>query len=314
MSTMSISNLETNSKEVNMATTVKQAFQQFSTNLEITDRQTTLVASRRQNVVSFLKKGLTLHKTESKLIGSWDRRTLTRYLSEADVDVMVILNYSAHKDWDNAAGTIKALDRFRAILDEAYPNTSKRRDRNCITMQFSEFRLDVVPAFEYTDGSYSIPDSVRQLWVPTDPFTFAERITAVNTNMDGIFVPLIKMVKAWNRNVGWPIRSFHLECLLYNHYSNYTQSYTYPSTLAIFFGALSGYLSSACFEPVEGDRVDTYLDNGAARSKRQIAIDKARAAAALAKEAHEDEEKYSASVAIGEWKSLFGEEFFPTYG
>ena len=78
-----------------MAVTVKQAFQQFSSNLEITDRQTTLVARRRQNVVSALKEGLTLHKAESKVIGSWDRRTLTRYLFEADVDVMVILNYGA---------------------------------------------------------------------------------------------------------------------------------------------------------------------------------------------------------------------------
>jgi hypothetical protein len=77
-------------------------------------------------------------------------------------------------------------------------------------MQFSEFRLDVVPAFKYDGDYYSIPDSVRQVWVDTDPFTFAERITTVNTNMGGTFVPLIKMVKAWNRNVGWPIRSFHL--------------------------------------------------------------------------------------------------------
>jgi hypothetical protein len=297
-----------------MATTVKQAFQQFSTNLEITDRQTTLVANRRRNVVSALKENLTLHPDESKVIGSWDRRTLTRYLSEADVDVTIILNYGKHEDWNNPAGTIKALDRFKAILDEAYPNTTKRRDRNCITMQFSEFRLDVVPAFKYKGGFYTIPDSVRQLWVSTDPFTFAERITTVNTNMGGTFVPLIKMVKAWNRNVGWPIRSFHLECLLYKHYATYTQTYTYPSTLTVFFGALAGYLGGSCFEPVKGDRVDTYLDNGATRSKRQIAVDKAKAAAVLAKEANEDEEKYSASVPIGEWRSLFGEEFFPAYG
>jgi hypothetical protein len=52
-----------------MATTVRQAFQQFSSNLEITDRQTTLVSNRRQNVVSALKKSLILHPEESKVIG-----------------------------------------------------------------------------------------------------------------------------------------------------------------------------------------------------------------------------------------------------
>lgn len=295
-----------------VATTITNAFSEYASNLEITDYQTGLVSSRRSNVVSALKKNLSLLPQESKVIGSWDRQTLTRYLPEGDVDVMVILHYGDNKDWCTSSGTISVLNRFKAILDEAYPNTTKRRDRNCISMQFSEFALDVVPAFSWEGGYYKIPDSVRQLWVPTDPIKFANKITDVNKAMSKTFVPLIKMVKGWNRHVGWPIRSFHLECMMYHHYKAYTQSYTYPSTLKIFFQALPGYLSSACYDPVMGDRVDTYLNNNAAYTKREIAIDKALKAADASKEAFDDQEDYP-SLAIGEWKKLFG-EFFPSYG
>jgi hypothetical protein len=295
-----------------MATEIEKAFEEFASHLEITDKQESLVSDRRANVEKALREELVLHSSEEpKVTGSWDRNTLTRYLSEGDVDMMVILHYGENKGWDNAEGTIKALDRFKSILDEAYPDTDKRRDVNCISMQFSEFRLDVVPAFRYKEGYYKIPDSVRKLWVKTNPFQFAEKITEVNTMMDGTFVPLIKMVKGWNREVGWPIRSFHLECMMYHHYSTYTQHYSYSSMVKVFFENLASYLSNPCYDPIMGDRVDTYLDNYATKTKRTIAIEKAKKAAAAAKEAYEDQEKYP-SVALSEWKSLMG-EFFPAY-
>jgi hypothetical protein len=56
---------------------------EFASNLEISDRQTTLVSTRRSNVVSALKKSLSLHTEESKVIGSYDRHTLTRSCPEA---------------------------------------------------------------------------------------------------------------------------------------------------------------------------------------------------------------------------------------
>lgn len=296
-----------------MATTIKQSFSEFTSNLEIRDRQTALVSERRKNVVDAIAKKLALHSTSpSKLIGAYDRNTLIRYLSEGDVDVMVILHYGQNKSWDCAEGTVKALDKFKEILDEAYPTTNKRRDRNCISMSFSEFKLDVVPGFEFEGGYYQIPDSVRKNWVPTDPFKFAEKITEVNKLMAGTFVPLIKMVKAWNRECKFILRSFHIECMMYNHFRYFSTGYDYPWMLQNFFAALPGHLLTAVYDPVMGDRVDTYLDNDALITDRSIAYEKAKKAAAKSKEAYEDQEKYP-SVAIGEWKEVLG-EFFPTYG
>jgi hypothetical protein len=298
-----------------MATTIKQSFSEYASNLQITDRQGSVVSTCRTNVANAIERVLSLHPERSKLIGSYDRNTLTRYLSEGDVDDMVILHYGDNSSWDTPEGTVRALDKFKSILEEKYPNTPMRRDENCITMQLSEFRLDVVPAFKLDSGRYKIPDSVQRHWIETDPFAFADLITQTNRAMDGTFIPLIKMVKGWNREKGWPIRSFHLECILYNRYKNYTEGYSYDSMLMLFFEALPSYLSSYCYDPITYEQVDAYLDNSAATTRRQIAINKANTAAVRAREAYDDQTTYSnsLSIAIGEWKALLG-DFFPTYG
>lgn len=295
-----------------MATTITQSFKDYSSNLEITDRQESLVSTAQKNVVDAIGNEITLYSgEESQLIGSWDRNTLTRYLSEGDVDVMVVMNYGSNKNWNTPSGAVACLDKFKDILDKTYPNTTKRRDENCITLQFSEFRLDVVPAFKYKGGYYSIPDTSKSAWVQTNPIAFAKLITDVNKQMNGRFIPLIKMVKGWNREVGWVIRSFHLECMMYAHYKNYTQGFTYPSMLKVFFDKLPEYLNHYCYEPVRGERVDSYM----AGEDLKTAINKAKRAAEKSKKAMEYEESYpnTPKYAIEEWEDLLG-EFFPAYG
>jgi len=296
-----------------MATTVKAAFGEYASNLNISDRQEPKVSNCRTTIVKALEAKLTLYPDQpSKLIGSYDRDTLIRYLSEGDVDVMVVLHYGEHKDWEDAEGTGKALQRFKSILEDKYTDTPCAIDRNCVTMKLSEFRLDIVPAFRYTDGSYRIPDTYRKAWLTTDPVRFADEITRINNNMGGDFVPLIKMIKGWNRELPKPLRSFHLECIMANRYKNYTQGYTYDSMVKVFFGDLPNCLEAATYDPVSGDRVDWYLDNTSLGYSRESLVDKAKKAADHALEAFNDGEKYP-SVAIKEWKTLLG-TFFPAYG
>jgi hypothetical protein len=295
-----------------MATTIKESFKEFASNVNITERQGTVVANCKANVIKKIKAKLDLHSEEARVIGSWDRDTLTRYLSEGDVDVMVILHFGKNKGWNTANGTAQVLQRFKAILDEAYPNTPCGVDRHCVTMQLNEFRLDVVPAFSLNSGGYTIPDTYRKEWIATDPITFATNMTDVNKRMDGYFIPLVKMVKAWNREVGKPLKGFHLECMMYERYKGYDKAYTYNSMLPLLFEALPEYVAAACYDPVTGDRVDGYLGADAPGSDRRKAINKAEKAAECAREAFDDEGKYPIT-AIKEWKELLG-EFFPAYG
>jgi hypothetical protein len=296
-----------------MAKTISESFQQFASNLNISDRQETLVSICRKNVVDKIANKLILHSEQpSKLIGSYDRNTLIRYLYEADVDVMVVLHYGENKHWDNDEGVLKVLSSFETIIEESYPDTECQIDRNCVTMKLSQFRQDVVPAFKFQEGYYTIPDTHRGKWIQTDPVGFAEEITRINKNMDGDFVPLIKMIKGWNREYSKRLRSFHLECIMVNHYRKYDKSYTFDSMAKVFFANLPDYISSAVYDPITMDRVDLYLDNSSLNNKRDDYIERAKKTSKLAEEAYQDSEKYP-SVAMDEWKKIFG-EFFPAYG
>jgi len=299
-----------------MATTVKESFRQFAENLNITDRQGVVVSCCHKNIVSVIGSKLALKsESPSKLIGSYDRDTLIRYLKEGDVDLMVVLHYGKNKEYDLKEGIRKVLEKFKEILKESYSDTECIIDRNCVSMKFSQFKLDVVPAFEYSGGGYSIPDTYRSQWLHTNPIKFAEKITEINKRMNNSFVPLIKMIKGWNRTYSKRLRGFHIECMMINHYNDYTESYTYDSMIKIFFSKLPEYLDGASYDPISGDRVDLYLDNDSLENKRSVFVSRAKNAYTKALEAYEDTTKYpnATNIAIDEWKALMG-EFFPAYG
>lgn len=311
-----------------MATSIEAAFAEFASRLEITNWQQGLVAERRAKVERVLRADLALdEKVAPLLIGSWARHTLIAPLKGSDVDLLVPLDMSQHGKWLSGEGTIRALDRFRVILDVAYPNTPKRRDRNCITLHFSEFGLDIVPAFRVRrpfghQRNFRIPDSVERRWPSTNPLRYGEAVTQLNKDMQGRFVPLTKMVKAWNRSVDSPIRSFHLECMLYTHFRGlfgffervdaWLRDFSYAWMLMAFYRELPNYLRGRAYDPITLDRLDAYLDNSAATTNREIAIQRARVASGLAKAAY-SKRKRDPAMAIGDWRELMGEAF-PVYG
>lgn len=300
-----------------MAMTVTQSFAEFATNTNITDRQAQTVSGCRYNVVEKLKSEVELHPDQpSLLIGSYDRDTLPRLLSKGDVDVMVVMHYTHNAGWHTADGTTYALQKFQRVLAAAFKDTPCGVDRNCVTLKYSQFRLDVVPAFYFNDGSYAIPDTYRRAWLPTQPKQFKERITALNKSMDGSFVPLVKMIKAWNAQ--WTttrIRSFHLECMIALACAQYTQRYTYSSLANVVFASLATYLAGPIYDPVSGDRLDQYLDTSSQPSDRVTLVRRAQAAAKAAEAAENAGNSIGSlpKTAIDQWKAIFG-EFFPAYG
>lgn len=296
-----------------MATTVKQSFQKFKENLEITDKQTEKISNCRTNLIKvFNDSHISLHPQKAKVIGSYNRNTLIKPLSDGDVDLMILLHYGDNKEYKNSDGTIKILDRFKYLLDQEYPDTEKRRDRNCITMKLSSFKLDVVPTFVNKSGYYEIPDSIDKKWINTDPIEFAEYITEINKTMNGSFIPLIKMVKAWNRANGSILNGYHIECMMYHRYSTYKEDYTYDSMLKCFFSDLPSYLQSTCYDPTMYGEVDSYLGNYL-DDKRKSAIKKAEKAKEVSSQAYSKSENGYEESSIKLWKDLLG-NYFPSFG
>jgi hypothetical protein len=293
-----------------MAISVAQAFQTFKTNLEITDLQAETVSTRQQNVRKVVESGLSV--SDSFLTGSYKRNTMTSPLSEADIDVFMVLDnrYFHHYDGGKNLGQAGLLDLVKRTLRKTYTKTPDiSRNGQAVTIRFDDFMVDVVPGFNRQGGGYLIPNSISQSWISTDPKKHVEIFSSANAAHSEVFIPLVKMIKAWNKNIGKYFQSFHLEVMALQILNNVKIS-DFPSGVRYFFDKGRAKIKFQTADPAgyAGD-VGGYISSPAqiedAVEKFQTAFDRAIKAEDYAERGH-------TADAIEIWQKIFG-DYFPSY-
>ena len=246
-----------------MATTINQAFQTLKSNLEITGLQASTVSTRQKTVREVMEAGLDV--LDSFLTGSYSRSTLIGPLKDADIDIAVVLDakYYHHYNGQNG-GQAGLLDYVKRTLLRTYTRTPDiSRNGQAVTVRFDDFTVDVVPAFYRQGGGYLIPNSISQSWISTDPKKHVEQMAAANTAHGGDLVPLVKMIKGWNRENGRFFRSFHLEVLAMSIMSGVTIT-DYPSGVRYYFDKARELVKKQNPDPAGyGGDVGSYLDTTA---------------------------------------------------
>lgn len=289
-----------------MATTVKQGFTTLKSNLEITDLQQETVSTRQKNVRKAVEAELAV--LNSFLTGSYSRSTMIAPLSEADIDVFVVLDPSYYE----ANGQSSLLDRVKRVLRKTYPKTPEiSRNGQAVTITFSDFIVDVVPAFHRKGGGYLIPSTYGGgLWISTDPKKHVKISSSANATHNGDLVPLIKMIKCWNRTIHRHFRSFHLEVLAWSIFDGVTIS-DYPSGMRYFFDKGGNLISKKNPDPTGyNDDVGYYIDT---RDKIDTAVSRFTTAYNRACRAEDYDKDGKIEDAINEWRKIFGDSF-PAYG
>lgn len=288
-----------------MAKTILESFRELKAKLEITELQQSTVSTRQQNVRKAVENEFDV--LDSFLTGSYSRHTMIAPLKEADIDVFVVLDRSYHRE----DGQANLLDKLKRVLKKTYPNTPDiSRNGQAVTIQFTDFVVDVVPAFYRKGGGYLIPNSVGQTWIATDPQKHIAIMSSANKAHNGDLVPLIKMIKAWNRNIDRYFNSFHLEVLALQILEGVTIS-DFPSGMRYFFDKGRNLISKKNPDPASyGGDVGYYLNT---QDKINSAISKFTTAYNRALKAEKYESGSNAALAIEEWKKIFG-NYLPSYG
>ena len=287
-----------------MALTIQQAFKTFQSNLEITDLQTATVSTRQRNVRDAVAAELSV--VDSFLSGSYSRSTMIAPLSEADIDIFIVLDPKYYDGTTPAA----LLDRVKRALLKTYTKTPDiSRNGQAVTITFTDFVVDVVPAFNRKGGGYLIPNSQKNEWLSTNPKTHVTISSKANTDHNGDLIPTIKMVKCWNREISRYFHSFHLEVLAWDVFNNVPIS-DFSSGVHYFFDKSRALVPQKNLDPAgyRGD-VGGYLNQGTARdgvSRLDTALNRARKAEEFAKNGR-------TQAAIDEWRKVFGNRF-PAYG
>lgn len=296
-----------------MATTIQQSFQKLKQNLEITDLQETTVSTRQQGVREVIERGIDLIDPFSFLTGSYSRQTLIAPLKEADIDIFFVLNpkYFHHYKNGQNGGQAGLLDWVKRTLRKTYTETPDiSRNGQAVTIRFTDFVVDVVPGFNREGGGFLIPNSVNQTWISTDPKKHVEMMTAANKAHDGNLIPLVKMIKAWNKSNNKYFRSFHLEVLALQILQGVTIS-DFPSGVRYYFDKGRTLITQKNLDPAGyGGDVGSYINT---REK----IDEASVQFELAYNRAIKAEDYAGrgyiENAVDVWIKIFG-DYFPAYG
>jgi hypothetical protein len=289
-----------------MVTTVTEAFRVFKSNLQITDLQEETISTRQKDVRAAVEEELVV--LDSFLTGSYSRYTMIAPLVEADIDIFVVLN-STHFEQN---GQVNLLDKVKRVLKKTYPKTPEvSRDGQAVTITFKDFKVDVVPGFNRSGGGYLIPSTYGGgFWISTDPKKHVEISSQENANHDGDLVPLIKMIKRWNRIIDWQFRSFHLEVLAWKIFTGVKIS-DYPSGVRYFFDKGKNLIGTSISDPSGySGNVGYYIDSQPKVSEAVLRFTTAYTRAINA-EAYASQNKIE--DAINEWRKIFGDKF-PVYG
>lgn len=291
-----------------MATTINSAFEKLKTNLEITDLQESTVSIRQNNVREVMKAGMEV--MDSFLTGSYSRKTLIAPLSEADIDIFFVLAPIYFNPNQNHCQA-KLLDLVKTTLKRAFTRTPDiSRNGQAVTIKFTDFMVDVVPAFNRKGGGYLIPNAVNQTWISTDPKIHVQMMSLHNKRQQGRLVPLIKMIKGWNKKNGHFFQSFHLEVLAHQIYNN-MQINDYPLAMQFFFEKARGLITQNNPDPAGyGGNVGSYINT---QNKMTEAIAKMQQSYEKVLKAGYAADKLNLRESFEYWQKIFG-DYFPAYG
>jgi hypothetical protein len=316
---------------------IEESHQEHAESATITDRQGRKMQDRKETVVGHLEDD-GFHVKESTIYGSVLQDTATRPLdNQTDVDVLVVLDEEEHGEWaKDGKGTKNALRAVKRTLQKKYPNQEVYIDRSVVAVEFSDFKVEVTPAFEYSaahnpeepgdratvggielpfhpggrddpNQGYVIPDTYgEESWTGTNPRKFQAMYDAVNENNNGRLQQVAVTAKKWNEKNGKPVSSFHMVNMAYRYFQEDAPANASTTEhMHRFFRKLPEYMRSKTREPVYQER----LDKGMSSEEKRKAAKKAYKAQEKLREAKKLQEQGKTEEAKEKYREVYGDDF-----
>jgi hypothetical protein len=189
--------------------------------------------------------------------GSVSKNTFVDGIS--DVDTLLILNDSELHD--RTPKIIKNIIASR--LSERYPKTKISVGKLAITVSFTDYEIQILPALK-SNGKLMIPDTSGNSWVKIDVKKFTSILTGANEKTGKKVIPTIKLAKAIINKLPEKHRlsGYHVEALAVDIFNNYNGEQTSKSMLKYFFQKASELVISPTQDKTgQSAYVDEYLGN-----------------------------------------------------
>ena len=288
---------------------VAEAFDKFRQRLELSETERKDAIRRHKEVRDCIREEFDVEP--DFLTGSYARHTKTKPLKDIDIFFCLI---GDDKHWREKPPH-EVLDAFEKCLAAKYDTVIP--GRRCVTVEFEKrnptsddegkvLSNDAVPAYEIS-GGYEIPDRDLEKWIKTDPNIHKKSATTKNKELGGKWVPLVKMLKRWNRSAGNPIApSFLVEVMALDLIDPpFTNDLS--ETRRFFAAALDGIMQDWSDPADLGPPVSDQMTP----QKRRAAVAALREAEVKAARAVRLEQQGKNGEALALWREVMG-KYFPT--
>lgn len=287
---------------------VENKMDKYSTKISVKKTDVSKIKNSKEEIEKTVSKKVDIK--EKHVIGSYSNNTMIDNSKEKDVDIMIVVDEKKYEEWkkqENGPSNCLRYVKNAIESDPKYKGKKVTIDKNAVTVHGKNIKIDVVPAFKEKDGSYTIPDTHQgQRWIKTNPRTFKKVIKASDKRTNGRTSRVIKVVKSWNEKNGRPLKSYHIQNLVYQHFRNHNNTNnSLNEDVKSFFSRLPWYLRNRSYDPVYHERVDRYLNT----EEKQAVIRKSMRTKNKLSRAEEYKEKGNMSNCINEYKQVFGEDF-----
>lgn len=279
-------------------------FSQFRDNIAVSNAAD--ISTKYGNITTRLNKDF--WDTDSDIahtlqIGSYGRRTAIDGISDLDMAFSIPKAKFDYYKGLGADGPKTMLDDVKISLRKRYDNGTKIKvDGQVVGVFFSNYHVEVLPAYEDADGNFTHGDTNTGKWKLTKPRPEIGAVNKLNSETNWNLKNACKMLRAWRNHVGLKMGGLLIDTLVYNFFdenNNYDEATfkDYPSMFSDLFTYL-GELDEQEYwwAPGSNQRVKC-------KSKFQP---KAKKAAKRCKEAI-DETAESKRIKI--WKKVFGRKF-----
>ena len=287
--------------------TTAEAFSTFLDNIKVSSEQAELIRNRYNEITKKLNK--TFRDTDSETanslrVGSYGRYTGIKGIS--DLDMLYIMPNSLWETYEDKPGNL--LSDVKEALRDRYPKTKMRKDNLVVVVDFSDFKIEVQPVFEFLDDgekvvSYKYPTTKDGgAYKVTKPRHEQQAMIDFKQNHGAHHRLLCKMLRAWKDNVGLPMGGLLIDTLAYRFCTSHPE---FDKCGYASFGRLT---TEFCEYLKDEPKQDYYLALG---SKQRVKVKSAFQSKAKQayKECNKALEETSEETKHKRWRNVFGNSF-----
>ena len=222
----------------------------------------------------------------------------------------------------DASGQIsskRVLDAFTRALPQvaSYETAESKRDGAAVRLKLTTapWHFDLVPAVDVIAGpggvGFFLMANGQGAYRRADPQKEADASTLANQRHHLLLLPLIRLIKYWNQGPDCPtLAAYYLETIAQKSFAVQAPLTSLPEGLKTFFQQAPSALWVSCPDPKGfGPPLDEEIDW---QTKQQVVSAMQHAALAAQRAVLADQQGHT-SVALQEWRHLFGSTF-PPYG